>query len=162
MIDNSNSEPLRFKLINLKKQKDQRALFTLMNAYMLDKMGIQKPMSQSLFQQTLTGLRTQCNYIGILVYKGETAVGLANCFINFSTFKGLPLINIHDFIVLPEAREKGVGRFLLQSIKEIARQKGCCKVNLEVREDNLIAQGLYQTEGFNACCPNMYFWEFLL
>ena len=155
-------EKLSFKLVNLKKQKDQRTLFQLMNAYMMDKMGVEKPMPESLFKQTLTGLRVQLNYLGVIVYKGEVAVGLANCFINFSTFKGRPLMNIHDIIVLPEARQNGVGRFLLQSLHELAKQKGCCKINLEVRHDNKVAQKLYSAYGFTECQPNMYFWEYWL
>ena len=48
----------------------------------------------------------------------DNPVGAAVCFIGFSTFAAKPLINIHDFVVLPAARGKGVGRRLLEAVEK--------------------------------------------
>lgn len=73
-----------------------------------------------------------------------------------------PLINIHDLAVVPECRGQGVGRALLQAIEEEARRGGCCRLTLEVRADNRIARGLYQSFGFqpgNAKSDALAFWK---
>jgi ribosomal protein S18 acetylase RimI-like enzyme len=75
-------------------------------------------------------------------------VAVAVCFVGFSTFVARPLINIHDLAVLPEYRGQGIGRLLLQQVEAKGHELGCCKLTLEVREDNHRAQRLYQRFGF--------------
>jgi GNAT superfamily N-acetyltransferase len=41
-----------------------------------------------------------------------------------------------------------VGRALLSAAEEHARGKGCCKLTLEVRDDNAPARALYGRFGF--------------
>lgn len=72
----------------------------------------------------------------LLAYSANQPVGLANCFDGFSTFKGLPLINIHDLVVVPPFRGQGIGQMLLKTIQDIAVEKGCCKLTLEVLSNN--------------------------
>jgi len=148
--------------LDFEDQDHQTALFNLMNAYMLDRMGCEKPLKPDSFQDLVRGLQNQANYVGVLVKSNDEYIGLANCFVNFSTFQMSSLINIHDLIVLPDYRGKGVGRFLMQSVKNIAKKRNCCKISLEVRNDNQPAQNLYLSEGFKECSPAMYFWEFSL
>ncbi len=151
-----------YHTINLTNQDHQKGLFELMNAYMLDKMGLEKPLNQSLFENLLEGLKNQNNYLGVLVKENDQWIGLANCFVNFSTFKAKQLINIHDFVILPTHRGYGAGKFLMQAIKQLAQQNDYCKITLEVRDDNTIAQKLYLSELFKECQPNMHFWEYVL
>ena len=77
-----------------------------------------------------------------------TAVGVAVCFIGFSTFAAQPLLNVHDLAVLPAHRGRGIGRRLLETAETAARALGCCKMTLEVRDDNVTAQGLYAALGY--------------
>jgi len=148
--------------LNFDNKDHQIALFSLMNAYMLDRMGCEKPLPADSFKDLIRGLQNQANYVGVLVKSHGEYIGLANCFVNFSTFQMSPLLNIHDFVVLPEYRRKGVGRFLMQSVKGSAEKRNCCKITLEVRNDNQTAQNLYLSEGFKECSPAMHFWEFSL
>ncbi len=76
------------------------------------------------------------------------AVGISVCFVGFSTFSARPLINIHDLAVLPAQRGNGVGRQLLAGVERKARDLGCCKVTLEVLENNRRALKLYAAAGF--------------
>ena len=62
--------------------------------------------------------------------------------------KARPLLNIHDLAVLPSYRGRGVGHALLQAAEEHARREGCCKLTLEVRDDNARARALYRSFGF--------------
>jgi ribosomal protein S18 acetylase RimI-like enzyme len=55
---------------------------------------------------------------------------------------------VHDLAVVPEWRGNGVGRALLQATEEAARREGCCKLTLEVQDDNARARGLYESFGF--------------
>ena len=66
----------------------------------------------------------------------------------FSTFYARPLLNIHDLAVHRDYRGQGVGRALIAAIEEKARKLNCCKLTLEVRQDNDIAWGLYRNVGF--------------
>jgi ribosomal protein S18 acetylase RimI-like enzyme len=90
------------------------------------------------------------HHLVLLAFVDEGPVGLAICFQGFSTFLAQPLLNVHDLAVLPEARGRGVGDALLAAIEAEARRRGCCKVTLEVREDNPVARRLYVRNGFTA------------
>jgi len=131
----------------------------LLNDYMNDPMGNNNPMPKGLGPQIISGLKHHSGFLGFFVMAGDQFAGLANCNINFSTFQAKPLINIHDFIIAPECRNIGAGHFLLRGIINYATQNGFCRVNLEVREDNLTAKSLYKKMGFSDCVPRMMFWE---
>jgi ribosomal protein S18 acetylase RimI-like enzyme len=131
----------------------------LLNDYMNDPMGNNAPMDEGLAPKVIAGLQAYSGYLGFFVLADDQFAGLANCNINFSTFQAKPLINIHDFIVAPECRNIGAGHFLLRGIINYASENGFCRVNLEVREDNLAAKSLYKRLGFSDCVPRMVFWE---
>jgi ribosomal protein S18 acetylase RimI-like enzyme len=74
-------------------------------------------------------------------------VGVAVCFLSFCTFEARRLINVHDLAVAPGHRRRGVGRRLLEAVEAGARELGCCRITLEVREDNAPARALYARFG---------------
>ncbi|RMM86761.1 Acetyltransferase, GNAT family [Pseudomonas savastanoi pv. glycinea] len=43
----------------------------------------------------------------------------------------------------------GISQKMLLKVEEIARQRGCCKLTLEVLEGNEVAQGAYRKLGFD-------------
>jgi ribosomal protein S18 acetylase RimI-like enzyme len=131
----------------------------LLNDYMNDPMGNNRPLPRELAPQIISGLKQHCGFLGFFVTADNQFAGLANCNVNFSTFQAKPLINIHDFIVAPECRNIGAGHFLLRGVINYASQNGFCRVNLEVREDNQTAKSLYKKMGFSDCVPRMMFWE---
>jgi ribosomal protein S18 acetylase RimI-like enzyme len=90
------------------------------------------------------------NALVLLAFADEQPVGLAVCFFGFSTFNARPLLNIHDLAVLPAYRGKGVGRALLVEAEKHARARGCCRLTLEVQDDNIRARSLYERFGFSA------------
>lgn len=53
-----------------------------------------------------------------------------------------------DMAVLPEARRRGLGRWLLDGALAEAARRGAKRVYLEVRESNTAARSLYERAGF--------------
>ena len=136
----------------------QKTLVDLINHYTADPMGGCVPLTTEQSGQLIAGLSAHHSSFVLFVKSDSTVAGLATCFINFSTFKAKPYINIHDVIVRKEYRGSGLGRALLEKIIALAHERGYCKVTLEVREDNIAAQKLYQSLGFEDTYPPMWFW----
>lgn len=150
---------LSIQKVDLHNEIHCTELISLLNDYMNDPMGNNRPMDRTLAPQIISGLKVHSAYLGFFVLADDQYAGLANCNINFSTFQARPLINIHDFIVAPKFRNLGAGSFLLRGIVNYALKNDFCRVNLEVREDNLTAKALYRKMGFSDCVPRMMFWE---
>lgn len=137
----------------------RQKVIDLIAAYMQDPMGGGKPMPDYTKANLVEGLAVHPTaFILFALDKGEF-IGLITCFVNFSTFKAKPYINIHDIVVLKPYRRLGIGRKLLQGVIKNAEENNYCKVTLEVRMDNTNAQGLYNSLGFNECDPIMHYWE---
>jgi len=83
-----------------------------------------------------------------LAWSGARAVGVAVCFLAFSTFRARPVLNVHDLAVAAAWRGRGIGRALLEHVRVEAERSGCCRLTLEVREDNVRARRLYARLGF--------------
>ncbi|MDP4240653.1 MAG: GNAT family N-acetyltransferase [Bacteroidota bacterium] len=134
------------------------ALAGLLNHYMADPMGDAPPLNKLKQLRLVDGLATHPSaFVLFVLYKGEIA-GLTTCFINFSTFNIKPYLYIHDLVVYAGFRNKGLGKALMEKLIELSAERGYCKITLEVREDNKIAQGLYRSLGFEDCNPAMFFW----
>ncbi len=150
------SNAIRIREADLQDSLDMQRVVELSNAYAMDPMGLGEPLSAAQREKLGKTLPKVAGALVLLAFEGEKAVGIATCFQGFSTFKAAPLLNIHDIAVLPEARGKGVGATLLEAVKEKAKERGCCKVTLEVREDNA-ARHLYERSGFEYGDPAMFF-----
>ena len=61
----------------------------------------------------------------IFVLEEGKEVGFALFFHNFSTFLGRAGLYLEDLFVLPEYRGKGCGKALLRRLAQIARERGC-------------------------------------
>jgi ribosomal protein S18 acetylase RimI-like enzyme len=84
----------------------------------------------------------------VLTYCGDKAVGVATCFMGFSTWKCAPLVNVHDIYVNAEHRRRGICSAMLKVVDDVAKERGCCKVTLEVLPTNPKAQSAYKKHGF--------------
>jgi ribosomal protein S18 acetylase RimI-like enzyme len=133
---------------DLKLPEHQKAMLAMIDAYSRDPMGEAKPLDTDVRARLIPGLQKHPTTLVFLAFDGDQAVGAAVCFIGFSTFAAKPLINIHDFVVLSALRGKGVGRGLLEAIEGKARELGCCKLTLEVMDNNHRALRMYEAAGF--------------
>lgn len=139
--------------------EQRQAVLDLMNHYMGGRMGGNlPPHSKEKAEMMLNGLETHPSKLVFLARNNKEYIGLANCFINFGTFAAKPFINIHDIIVHQSQRGTGIGRLLMNAVIERAKQMDCGKITLEVRDDNVTAQNLYKSVGFDECRPKMFFW----
>ncbi|HEY0719786.1 MAG TPA: GNAT family N-acetyltransferase [Gammaproteobacteria bacterium] len=138
------------RTIDLHDPRDGAALLTLLDGYARDPMGGGEPLSDEVRTSLIPQLRTCGHYLGVIAWHDEIPVGLVNCFAGFSTFAAQPLLNIHDIVVAPSARGSGLSQRLLARVEALARQRGCCKLTLEVLANNHVAMGAYRKFGFAA------------
>ena len=125
------------------------AIIKLLNEYALDPMGGGKPLSDHVKVNLIKELQKRDGARAILVFVDAEAAGLLICFEGFSTFACRPLLNIHDIVVTPKHRGKGLAKKMLQMLEEIATDLGCCKLTLEVLEGNSAALAIYKSFGFS-------------
>ncbi|WP_345986708.1 GNAT family N-acetyltransferase [Sulfurimonas sp. HSL-1656] len=145
-------------------EKHRADIPMLLDAYAHDPMGGGNPLKETVKANLVSELAKRPYAFSVIAYVDGEAAGLANCFEGFSTFACKPLVNIHDIAVLPEYRGLGISQKLLEKVEEIATEKGCCKITLEVLGNNAVAQGAYRKFGFAAYeldpeAGSAQFWE---
>jgi ribosomal protein S18 acetylase RimI-like enzyme len=126
------------------------AISLVLNHYAEDPMGGGEPLSAEVLQQLPGELAKRAHAFSVLAFVGGEPAGLVNCFEGFSTFACRPLVNVHDVSVVGKFRGLGLSQKMLRKVEEIARQRGCCKITLEVLEGNAVAQASYEKFGFAA------------
>jgi GNAT superfamily N-acetyltransferase len=80
-------------------------------------------------------------------FEGNSPVGFAVYFYNFSTWLGRPGLYLEDLFVKPEKRGKGYGRALLVELAKIARDRGCGRMEWAVLDWNEPAINFYRALG---------------
>lgn len=125
------------------------ALGLLLNHYAQDPMGGGHGLPADRLLQLPAELAKRPHAFSVLAFVSGEPAGLVNCFEGFSTFACRPLVNVHDVMVLEKFRGLGLSQKMLQKVEEIARQRGCCKITLEVLEGNEVAQASYRKFGFD-------------
>jgi len=131
-------------------ERDGEAVLVLLDHYARDPMGCGKPLPSDVLQNLIPQLQQRSDYLGVIAFIDKQPVGLINSFEGFSTFAARPLMNIHDVIVAPEHRGKGLVQRMMKIVEQIARERGCCKLTLEVLSNNTVAQQAYLKFGFAA------------
>lgn len=131
-----------------------QVLVSLLDAYASDPMGGGEALSDFAKTHLVASLAARPHAYSVLAFvlrEGESleqAVGLVNCIEGFSTFACQPLVNVHDVAVLSDYRGHGVGEKMLALAETIARERGACKMTLEVLQGNASAARLYRRVGF--------------
>ena len=83
----------------------------------------------------------------LLAFEGDTPVGFALFFHNFSTWLGRAGIYLEDLFVLPEYRGRGYGKLLLKRLARIAVQRGCGRLEWACLDWNEPSIGFYLSLG---------------
>jgi len=128
--------------------RDAQAVVDLLDAYARDPAGGGEPLSASVRERLVAELASRPWAFSVLAFDAGTPVGLINCLEGFSTFKARPLVNVHDVAVLASHRGRGIAEAMMGEVERIARERGACKLTLEVLSDNVPAMRLYQRIGF--------------
>lgn len=121
----------------------------VLNSYAADPVGGREPLTAEVRERLVPTLRDHPTALVLLALVDQRPAGIAVCFFGFSTFQARPLLNIHDLAVVPEQRGRGIGRALLAAAEDRAIKQGCCKLTLEVQDDNGRARALYESFGFS-------------
>ena len=124
------------------------ALVMLLDAYAQDPMGGGQALSEFAKANLVSALAARPQAFSVLAFHGDKPVGLVNCIEGFSTFACRPLVNVHDVAVLAECRGQGIAEKMLVLVEHISRERGACKLTLEVLQGNAGAIRLYERAGF--------------
>lgn len=139
---------------SIKKHAD--AVLFVTDQYARDPMGLGGPLPENIRNKLIDELENFQGAFSFIAFYDEQPAGIANCVYSFSTFNAAKVINIHDLAVIKSFRSKGIGEALMGAVEKKAAETNCCKVTLEVREDNR-ARNLYERMGFSYGDPAMYF-----
>ena len=130
-------------------ERDAEGILAVLDSYARAPVGGGQPLAPDVRERLIPMLRQHPTSLVLLAFVDDEPVGIAVCFFGLSSFRARPLLNIHDLAVLPWYHGKGVGQALLKAVEERARRKGCCKLTLEVLDDNARARELYRRFGFD-------------
>jgi ribosomal protein S18 acetylase RimI-like enzyme len=133
---------------DLNNPAHQAAVLELTRSYAREPIGNNGDLSDDVQRVLVERLRAHPTTIIKLAFDDQRPIGIATCFLGFSTFAGRPLLNIHDLHVIRPAQRRGVACRLLEAVEARARQLNCCKLTLEVYEENAAARALYRKFGF--------------
>jgi len=128
------------------------ALLSLLDAYACDAAGGGEGLSDFAKSQLPAALRARTFMFSVLAFDvsaGQVPVGLVNCVEGFSTFACQPLVNVHDVVVLASYRGQRIAQQMFGLVEQISRQRGACKLTLEVLSGNAPAVTLYRRMGFD-------------
>lgn len=126
------------------------ALVDLLDHYARDPAGGGEPLSDFARGNLVASLAARPFVFSVLAFEGNTPVGLINAIEGFSTFACKPLVNVHDVVVAAGHRGRGIAAQMFAEVEGIARERGACKLTLEVLDGNAVARALYQRLGFSA------------
>lgn len=143
--------------------RDARALVALLDAYACDAAGGGHPLPAEVKAGLPQALARRQGAFSVIAWTprgaggvdgpdgpagAEQPVGLVNCLEGFSTFSCRTLVNVHDVVVLPAWRGRRITQQMLAAVERVARERGACKLTLEVLAGNAPALRAYTREGF--------------
>ncbi len=125
------------------------AMIDLLDHYARDPAGGGEPLSAFARANLVDALAARPFIFSVLAFDGSEPVGLVNAIEGFSTFACKPLVNVHDVVVLESHRGRGIAARLFAEVETLARERGACKLTLEVLSGNRAARSLYEKLGFD-------------
>ena len=138
---------IHYRQADLEKEADQKKVISLIRSFFAS-MGEEDKFLPSWGQSMAENLRKFPTTRAFLAEKEDKSIALALCFLGFTTYENTPLLNLHDFVVLPEYRGQGVGTGFFAFLEDQARQMGCGRMTLEVNHTNPRAKKLYKEMGY--------------
>lgn len=118
------------------------------DAACLEQQLFSRPWSEQAFQQAL-----EQDTLFVVVLENNTILGYSGMYCS------LPEGEITNVAVAPSRHNQGIGRMLLNYLLNQAKEKGICRVILEVRISNENAIHLYESMGFQNCGIRKNFYE---
>lgn len=154
MADSPSIAACRVRLADLNATQDADHILRLLDHYAEHPFGNSGPLPNNVRCNLIQGLRAHPTTRVFVAESEEQCIGMALCFLGFSTFRARTLINVHDLIVHQAYRGRGIGSALLDAVTSTAQENGWCAVTLEVRADNP-AKRLYASKGFQGLADSL-------
>ncbi len=86
--------------------------------------------------------------LSVFVLAGPRHVGVAHVQFREYLLTGSPICYLEALYVVPERRRQGHGRRLMQTVLQVARDRGATIVELATTVSDAAARGLYDSFGF--------------
>ena len=134
---------------DLSRPEHARDYLALMEHFALDPMAGGEPLAPDVRERLVPALLERSDVSVLLAYSGGEAVGMALLIESFSSHAAKPVWNLHDMVVHASQRGSGIGARLLADMERRARERGYCKLTLEVLENNHRAQAVYRKAGWS-------------
>jgi len=90
----------------------------------------------------------QPRFAALLAELDGKPVGMLTYLSLYSSWSGRPALMIHDLFVQEAARGLGAGKALVSALAAIAREQGCCRIDVNVLDWNEKARAFYTALGF--------------
>ena len=139
---------ITYRQADFSTKTDADALCLLMNAYATDPMGGNTPIPDAILHALPELLAERDDAFSIIAWDADIPIGLATCFVGFSTLAAREMVNVHDLVVRDSHPYQGIGKALLTEVEQVAQSRGACKVTLEVLQNNAPARKAYKDKGF--------------
>ena len=89
----------------------------------------------------------QPKVFGLICEQGDTPLGFAVYFFNYSTWQGQHGLYLEDLYITPDARGHGAGKALLQHLARIAMEKDCGRFEWSCLDWNTPSLQFYDSLG---------------
>lgn len=93
-------------------------------------------------------LRKKRSVVFMALDRDEKALGFTQLYPGWCSVGTSPIWTLYDLFVVPTARQRGVGRALMEAAEKMARKSGATRIDLETAIDNYDAQALYESLGY--------------
>ena len=90
-------------------------------------------------------LNPDFNMFGLVALQGEEVIGMTHYLYRPSTWSAGDYCYLEDLFVFPEVRGQGVGRALIDEVKQAAINAGAARLYWTTAPDNVTARKLYDT-----------------
>lgn len=93
-----------------------------------------------------TRFESQPNVFSVVAIENELVVGYGSITIE-GKIRGGKMGHVEDIVTHPRWTKKGIGRIVVNALREIARANGCYKISLQCQKHNIV---FYEKCGFRA------------
>jgi AcrR family transcriptional regulator/ribosomal protein S18 acetylase RimI-like enzyme len=93
-------------------------------------------------------LRKERSVVFMALDRDDEALGFTQLYPGWCSVGACPTWTLYDLFVTPAARQRGVGRALMDAARKMARKSKAGRIDLETAVDNYSAQALYESLGY--------------